>query len=91
MIKFSAKGIETLLKTYKSRLGKNWKQSGKNFEQGYMTDILAQMIDDRNEVKAIVSNGNWLEFDTSEDYEVLTKAIKENKDINMAEYLCWIN
>lgn len=79
IIKFTALGIQTLLKTYNSRIGKNWKQSGKNFEQGYMTDILAQMIDDGNDVKAIISNGNWLEFDTSEDYETLTKAFKNNQ------------
>lgn len=91
MIKFSKKGIETLLRTYNSRKGKPWKQSGKNFEQGYMTDILAQMIDDGNIVKAIISHGNWLEFDTSEDYEVLTKAIRENKDLIMKNYLSWIN
>ena len=79
MIKFSLQGIKILINTYNSRVGKNWKQSGKNFEQGYMTDILAQIIDDGNQVKAIVSHGNWLEFDTSEDYEVLTHAFKDNK------------
>ena len=79
MIKFSHKGIEILLRTYNSRIGKKWKQSGKTFEQGYMTDILAQIIDDGNPIKAIISNGNWLEFDTSEDYEVLTQALKDNK------------
>lgn len=79
IIKFSANGIETLLKTYNSRIEKNWKQSGKNFEQGYMTDILSQIIDDGNEVKAIISKGNWVEFDTSEDYEVLTQAFKDNR------------
>lgn len=79
LIKFSKVGINILINTYNSRIGKSWRQSGKSFEQGYMTDILSQIIDDGNEIKAIVTKGNWLEFDTAEDYEVLTKALNENK------------
>lgn len=79
LIKFSKLGINILIDTYNSRIGKSWKQSGKSFKQGYMTDILSQIIDNGNEIKAIVTKGNWLEFDTAEDYEILTKALKENK------------
>lgn len=90
MIKFSKAGVDVLINTYNSRIGKAWTQSGKNFEQGYMTDILSQIINDGNSVEAIVSHGNWLEFDTEQDYEVLSEAFKKNlitKELEIVELL----
>ena len=79
MIKFSTEGVDELFDIYNSRKGKNWTQSGKNFEQGYMTDILCEIINSGYDVNAIVTKGNWLEFDTSEDYEIMLDASLNNK------------
>ena len=79
MIRFSAKGVQTLFDVYNSRKGKNWLQSGKKFEQGYMTDILCEIINSQKDVYAIITEGNWLEFDTERDYETFLKACAENK------------
>ena len=89
MIKFSKDGMNILIATYNSRIGKSWQQSGKNFEQGYMTDILSQIINDGNKVEAIVSHGNWLEFDTEQDYEVLSEAFRKKlitKELEIVEF-----
>ena len=43
-----------------------------------MTDILSEMIKLNNEVYAIITKGNWLEFDTSKDYKILLEASLSN-------------
>jgi choline kinase len=75
LIKFTKTGLEILKKVYNERKEKNipWAQSGKAFELGYMTDILAEITKAGYEVNSIVSKGNWLEFDTNEDYEKISK------------------
>ncbi|MDR1475412.1 MAG: phosphocholine cytidylyltransferase family protein [Holosporales bacterium] len=82
LLKFSIRGIDTFLTVYENRLGQTWPQSGKDFKNGYMTDILAQMISEKYKVKAISSKGGWLEFDTNEDYEIITKAYQLGKISN---------
>ena len=79
LIKFSDKGIEKLFDIYNSRKGKQWPQSGKHFEQGYMTDILSEIINSDFDVNAIITKGNWLEFDTEKDYEIMLEASLKNK------------
>lgn len=79
MIRFSKKGINKLFDIYNSRKGKNWPQSGKNFEQGYMTDILCEIINSGFAVNAVITRGNWLEFDTEKDYEILLDASLKNR------------
>ena len=71
LIKFSEKGIERVLELYdrKQAAGENWQQSGKPFRQGYMTDLLNELIQDRVEVRPVVTQGGWIEFDTVDDYE----------------------
>lgn len=75
LLKFTKNGIENLKKVYNSKkeLNSNWLQSGKPFELGYMTDILSETINAGYEVNPIISKGNWLEFDTNEDYELISK------------------
>ncbi len=79
LIRFSPKGIDKLFEIYNSRKGKTWPQSGKNFEQGYMTDILCEIINSGYDICAIITKGNWLEFDTEKDYETFIKAVEDNK------------
>ena len=76
LIRFSSKGLETMFDVYNARQGKAWSQSGKEFKKGYMTDMLYEINRSGTPVKAIVTSGNWLEFDTSEDYERLSEAMK---------------
>ena len=76
IVKLSLNGIKTFVKSYNNQKGKRWEQSGKSFEQGYMTDILNKIISDGDFVYPIIISGNWLEFDTNEDYEILSNALK---------------
>lgn len=75
LLKFAKNGIEIFKKVYNKQKEKNsnWAQSGKPFELGYMTDILAEIINQGYEVNPIITQGNWLEFDTNEDYEIISK------------------
>lgn len=75
LLKFTKTGLKALKNIYHSRKEKNtaWPQSRKPFELGYMTDIISEIIKEGYKVEAIVSKGNWLEFDTNEDYEVISK------------------
>lgn len=79
VLKFSIEGITKLINTYHSRKGKNWTQSGKIFKQGYITDILYEIIKDNYSLNAVITKGNWYEFDTEKDYEVLMKSLKNNQ------------
>jgi choline kinase len=74
LLRFSRSGIRTLLEIYdrKRQVGDSWRQSGKAFEQGYMTDMLHEAITSGHKVTAIITHGGWLEFDTEQDYEVCT-------------------
>lgn len=81
LIKFSAAGIQKALEVYDAKKFKNenWVQSGKSFAQGYMTDLLNEIIMTGYEVNPIISHGGWLEFDTNEDYEIACKLQSEGK------------
>jgi len=72
LLKFSEAGIRDLLSVYdaKKRNGALWQQSGKSFEQGYMTDVLHELILDGRSVTSIITQGGWYEFDTELDYEI---------------------
>lgn len=78
LLKFTKKGLETATQIYdtKKRKNESWIQSGKQFELGYMTDLLNEIILSEYEVSPVVSNGGWLEFDTNEDYEVQNNLFK---------------
>ena len=78
LIKYSKKGIDILKNIYNERKSQNlnWTQSGKEFKKGYMTDILAEIINAGNEVNAVAVKGNWIEFDTEKDYEIISIKVK---------------
>lgn len=75
LIKLTKKGLDILKKVYnlKKENHSKWPQSGKSFEFGYMTDLLSEIINEGHDVLPIISKGNWLEFDTNEDYELISK------------------
>lgn len=89
IIKLLLNGIKTFINTYKNHMGKMWEQSGKSFEQGYMTDILNKIISDGIQVTPIIITSNWLEFDTDKDYEILSDALKNgiiDKNFNIVKH-----
>lgn len=71
LIKFSDQGIARAIKLYDKKRSKNepWKQSGKSFRQGYMTDLLHELIQEGADVRSVITTAGWLEFDTAGDYE----------------------
>lgn len=77
LIRFSKKGLEKMFEVYQNRLNQAWTQSGKEFRKGYMTDLLYEIKQQGTPVKAIITSGNWLEFDTTDDYERLSAAMQQ--------------
>jgi L-glutamine-phosphate cytidylyltransferase len=72
LLKFSLQGIRNLVNIYndKKNEGACWRQSGKPFEKGYMTDLLNEAIDSGLPVHPVVTRRGWFELDTAADYEV---------------------
>lgn len=79
LIKFSKNGIKNAQDVYqrKKNQGGLWQQSGKPFLKGYMTDLLNELIINDYEVKAVICQNGWLEFDLESDLKTVEKAIKE--------------
>ncbi len=73
LLKFSKQAITEVLSLYDTAKlnywNIPWQHSPTGLRQAYMTDLLQEIIDTGNKVKALVINGGWLEFDTNEDYE----------------------
>lgn len=86
--KFSKKGISDAIKLYDRKKLKNekWKQSGNPFQKGYMTDLFHELIEEGIEIEPIITRGGWLEFDTTTDYEIMCKLLK-NKKLNSEYFL----
>jgi choline kinase len=82
LIKFSAQGLSRALEIYqqKEKEQSAWKQSGKTFKQGYMTDLLDELIRSGQKVTPAPFRNHWLEFDTNEDYERMIE-LYDRKDL----------
>lgn len=82
LMKFTKKGHRILSKVYdedrKNYWGKPWIRS-KNFQNGYMTDMLQRIIDKGYKVNAIRIRGGWLEFDTVIDYKKYQQLYNNNR------------
>jgi L-glutamine-phosphate cytidylyltransferase len=82
LIKFSKSGIDKLRKVYHFHknqfydIDSPWLRS-KSFKKAYMTCMLQALINSGQEVKPIIINRGWLEFDTVEDYEKYTKWLQD--------------
>ncbi|MBM41699.1 MAG: nucleotidyl transferase [Acidobacteria bacterium] len=76
LLRFSDTGIRELLAVYDraraAHVGGAW-QTSSRFEQGYLTDLLQEAIDQGVEVDAVPTERGWLEFDTKDDYELATR------------------
>tara|TARA_B110000444_G_C18800608_1_gene577255 strand:+ start:264 stop:1025 length:762 start_codon:yes stop_codon:yes gene_type:complete len=79
--KFTLEGMRQMLSFYdkKKLLKEQWKSSGNQFKNGYMTDILQEMIDDNVEVTPHFTKNEWLEIDTESDY-IVAKELYLNKE-----------
>ncbi len=72
LLKFSKGVWPRVFEAYDSKKSKRerWHASGKPFEQGYMTDLLGELIRAGVKVAPCVTAKQWLEFDTERDYEI---------------------
>ena len=79
--KFTLEGMKQMLVLYdkKKLLKEKWKSSGNDFKNGYMTDILQEMIDEKIEVTPHFTKNEWLEIDTESDY-IVAKDLYLNKE-----------
>jgi len=70
--KFSLNGLKKMLTVYddKKIIQEKWKSSGNSFKNGYMTDLLQEMIDKNIDINPHITENEWLEIDTSNDYNV---------------------
>ena len=73
VLKFSKDIWPQVFSLYEQKQLRNepWRSSGKSFLNGYMTDLLHELIEGKVRVKPCVTAGQWLEFDTESDYETL--------------------
>lgn len=81
LIKFSQKGAQELLSLYdKKRLvGDSWKQSGKQFKQGYMTDLLHELRHSEAKPTIVETSNGWMEFDELMDFQFANQLYAEEK------------
>ncbi len=81
IIKFSKKIINKILKIYNTKKDnkENWTKSGNNFLNGYMTDLLDEMINNKIIINPIMVAKEWLEIDSVSDYNNLIKDIDSKK------------
>jgi L-glutamine-phosphate cytidylyltransferase len=86
LLKFNASAWPRVLDLYdrKRQEGASWLSSGKPFEQGYMTDLLNELIQEGGQVAACAVQGGWLEFDTATDYEMALSLMAKN---TMEQYI----
>lgn len=85
LMKFQNEGILKLKSVYK--YAKEISEKEPNplnpkiiFEKSYMTDLLNYLIKTGSKIKAVKTNGGWLELDSMNDYE-LYQNIKSNNQI----------
>jgi L-glutamine-phosphate cytidylyltransferase len=66
LMKFSARGVQLLKKTFHDAKSSG-SLRGKPLEKAYMTDLLQAMIDLNYRLESVPAHGGWVEVDTVED------------------------
>ena len=61
--------------------GKKWSSSNKSFLQGYMTDILQEMINMNISINPSYISNNWLEVDTPHDLKIAKELYSSKQSI----------
>tara|TARA_Y100001958_G_C21142845_1_gene481077 strand:+ start:56 stop:835 length:780 start_codon:yes stop_codon:yes gene_type:complete len=76
--KFSINSLNTLLDFYENKKIKlqNWSNSGNDFFNGYMTDLLNELIGFGSVLTPVMCPKEWLEIDTDLDYQKIKNDIK---------------
>ncbi len=79
LLKFSKEIWPTVCSLYERKKSRDetWLASGKPFLQGYMTDLLNELIGQGVRVKPCVTAKQWLEFDTEADYTTVCERQRE--------------
>ncbi len=71
LTKLSKNGCQIFIKKYlelqKSHIGKF--QNASSFKKSYLTDILQELINNKEKISPIIINGDWCEIDTPQDLE----------------------
>ena len=85
IMKFSKDVWPVVYDLYQHKQEKNeaWKQSGKDFRNGYMTDLLNELIQEGVPIVPSITEKQWLEFDTAVDYEMNINNLKNG---TLSEY-----
>ena len=78
LMKFSAKGLRLLKKTFHDAKSTG-SLGGRPVEKAYMTDLLQAMIDLNYRLDAVPVNGGWVEVDTVSD--LLSETTKHRLDL----------
>ncbi|MCX4384219.1 MAG: phosphocholine cytidylyltransferase family protein [Clostridia bacterium] len=77
LLKFSKAGIDRAKRLYNSACEKYglspWGEIKRCPQKAYMTDLLEKLISLGEEIHASLVSKGWVEFDTNEDYELLSK------------------
>jgi len=81
LMKFSANVWPKVFSLYAEKKAANerWHKSGKDFRNGYMTDLLNELIERGIDVVPCVSRKQWLEFDTEQDYEIACSYLNQGR------------
>ncbi len=77
LIRFARDAWAEVLSLYdrKKAVGTAWLQSGSAFPKGYMTDLLHELIMAGTRIAPCITEKQWLEFDTEQDYERYCEAL----------------
>lgn len=85
LTRFTANGIEQLLRFYDgAALDAPWLM-GRSRETCHMTDLLRGMIEAGHSITGAFTHGGWLEFDTIEDLTLYNRLLEESQ---LDPFLC---
>jgi choline kinase len=81
VLKFSKNIWPDVLSLYENKksCAASWRPSGRPFSDGFMTDLLNELIENGVPVKPCVTAKQWLEFDSEADYETVCKQQRAGK------------
>ncbi|MFA5100986.1 MAG: phosphocholine cytidylyltransferase family protein, partial [Candidatus Omnitrophota bacterium] len=71
LLKFTKAGTDTMGAVYDADKPVYWDKPwlrSKNFQNGYMTDMVQRIIDKGHRINSVNITGGWLEFDSDKDY-----------------------
>jgi len=88
--KFTNVGMQSFFKLLDEvKAGKNL-LNNRNYSNGYMTDILYELIKNNKPIKSVKTKGGWLEIDSPKDLFIANKILNKNILANrFTETLQW--